>query len=392
MNIAILTSGILPVPAVRGGAVETLIDSYLEYNEQHKLHNITVYSVNDKLIKKSTALRSTVNRYYYIDVQSVYAKICKKLYHFIHGKEYYHYTIEYYFHKAIQDIKKQHYDIIIFENRPAFSLKLPRNINSKIIYHIHNDFLNAHISYAQDIYNKADRIITVSNYIASCIKTINPQDTKCVTVHNGINIESFNNTKTNIDREQLGLNHNDFILIFSGRIIPEKGIIPLIQAMRLLKELTNIKLLILGSSALGDSRNKTSFLEEVQRESHNLKNIIFTGFIEYTKIGQYLQMADVAVLPSTWDEPFGLTCVEALAAGLPLITTKRGGIPEIADDSCAILLDCNNFLAQKIADAIIMLYNDPEKRLRMSKASLIRSKSFNQDIYAQNIFQVLSNI
>jgi glycosyltransferase involved in cell wall biosynthesis len=103
-------------------------------------------------------------------------------------------------------------------------------------------------------------------------------------------------------------------------------------------------------------------------------------------------MADVAVLPSLWDEPFGLTCVEALAAGLPLITTKRGGIPEIADDSCAILLDCNNFLAQKIADAIIMLYNDPEKRLRMSKASLIRSKSFNQDIYAQNIFQVLSNI
>ena len=392
MNIAILTSGILPVPAVRGGAVETLIDSYLEYNEQHKLHNITVYSVNDYLIKKSTALRSTVNRYYYIDVQSVYARICKKLYHFIHGKEYYHYTIEYYFHKAIQDIKKQHYDIIIIENRPAFSLKLPSNIDSKIIYHIHNDFLNVHIPHAQAIYNKADRIITVSNYIASCIKTINPQDTKCVTVHNGINIESFNNTKINIDRKQLGLNHNDFILIFSGRIIPEKGIIPLIQAMRLLKELTNIKLLILGSSALGDSRNKTSFLEEVQRESHNLKNIIFTGFIEYTKIGQYLQMADVAVLPSLWDEPFGLTCVEALAAGLPLITTKRGGIPEIADDSCAILLDCNNFLAQKIADAIIILYNDPEKRLRMSKASLIRSKSFNQDIYAQNIFQVLSNI
>lgn len=392
MNIAILTSGILPVPAVRGGAVETLIDSYLEYNEQHKLHNITVYSVNDKLIKKSTALRSTVNRYYYIDVQSVYAKICKKLYHFIHGKEYYHYTIEYYFHKAIQDIKKQHYDIIIFENRPAFSLKLPRDANSKIIYHIHNDLLNVHIPHAQAIYNKADRIITVSNYITSCIKTINPQDTKCVTVHNGINIESFNNTRTCINREQLGLSHNDFILIFCGRIIPEKGIIPLIQAMHRLKERTNIKLLVLGGASIGDSRNRTSFLEKVQRESQGLKNIIFTGFIEYTKIGQYLQMADVAVLPSLWDEPFGLTCVEALAAGLPLITTKRGGIPEIADDSCAILLDCNNFLAQKIADAIIILYNDPEKRLRMSKASLIRSKSFNQDIYAQNIFKVLSNI
>ena len=45
MKIAILTSGILPVPAVLGGAVENLIDYYLEYNNQHQLHDITVYSV-----------------------------------------------------------------------------------------------------------------------------------------------------------------------------------------------------------------------------------------------------------------------------------------------------------------------------------------------------------
>ena len=45
MKIAILTSGILPVPAVQGGAVENLIDYYLEYNNQHRLHDITVYSI-----------------------------------------------------------------------------------------------------------------------------------------------------------------------------------------------------------------------------------------------------------------------------------------------------------------------------------------------------------
>ncbi len=45
MKIAILTSGILPVPAVQGGAVENLIDYYLEYNNQHSLHDISVYSV-----------------------------------------------------------------------------------------------------------------------------------------------------------------------------------------------------------------------------------------------------------------------------------------------------------------------------------------------------------
>lgn len=48
MKIAILTSGILPVPAVLGGAVENLIDYYLENNNQHQLHDITVYSVADR--------------------------------------------------------------------------------------------------------------------------------------------------------------------------------------------------------------------------------------------------------------------------------------------------------------------------------------------------------
>ena len=55
MKIAILTSGILPVPAVLGGAVENLIDFYLEYNNEHKLHDITVYSVSNKKVKKHPA-------------------------------------------------------------------------------------------------------------------------------------------------------------------------------------------------------------------------------------------------------------------------------------------------------------------------------------------------
>jgi hypothetical protein len=45
MKIAILTSGILPVPAVQGGAVENLIDFSLEYNDRYRLHDITIYSI-----------------------------------------------------------------------------------------------------------------------------------------------------------------------------------------------------------------------------------------------------------------------------------------------------------------------------------------------------------
>ena len=61
MKIAILTSGILPIPAVLGGAVENLIDFYLEYNEIHKLHDITVYSVYHPEAIKHPALSSKYN-------------------------------------------------------------------------------------------------------------------------------------------------------------------------------------------------------------------------------------------------------------------------------------------------------------------------------------------
>ena len=61
MKIAILTSGILPVPSVQGGAVETLVDHYLEYNDQHQLHDITVFSVYHPAVLKHPALRSEVN-------------------------------------------------------------------------------------------------------------------------------------------------------------------------------------------------------------------------------------------------------------------------------------------------------------------------------------------
>ena len=65
MRIAILTSGVLPIPSVQGGAVENLIDFCLEYNDRHQLHDITVYSIYDQAVKKHPACDSKINHYKY---------------------------------------------------------------------------------------------------------------------------------------------------------------------------------------------------------------------------------------------------------------------------------------------------------------------------------------
>ena len=78
MKIAILTSGRLPVPAVKGGAVENLLDFCLAYNDTHRLHDITVYSMAHPQAEVHEATKSTINHYRFIDLHSIWSKVCKK--------------------------------------------------------------------------------------------------------------------------------------------------------------------------------------------------------------------------------------------------------------------------------------------------------------------------
>jgi glycosyltransferase involved in cell wall biosynthesis len=101
-------------------------------------------------------------------------------------------------------------------------------------------------------------------------------------------------------------------------------------------------------------------------------------------------MADIAVIPSMWEEPFGLTVVEAMAAGLPLITTRSGGIPEICEGVATIVE--RDDIVNNLAQAILDLYEHPEKRKQMAAASLERAKLFDKETYAKNFFEALEEL
>lgn len=391
MNIAILTSGILPIPAVQGGAVENLIDFCLDYNNQHQTHHITIYSINHPLIKNNGTQDSEVNHYKYIDIISWMAKIKKRIYTIKNGKNgYYHYNIEYYFDRAIHDILKKKFDIILVENRPGYALKLEKSVTAKLVLHQENDFLNSQTLHGRKIYDAFSRIINTSSYITDRVKTINPSDTKCKTVLNGIDTHFFFQAEP-LSRKQVDLTDKDFVIAYSGRLNEEKGILPLIQATKQLNSIPNLRLLIIGASSYGKDKHPTPFIEKLEKESESIKNrVIFTGFVDYNQVPSYLKMADIAVVPSMWEEPFGLTVVEAMAAGLPLITTRSGGIPEICE-GIATIVDRES-IVENLATAILNLYEHPEKRAIMAKASLERSKQFDKETYAKNFFKALEGI
>ena len=156
----------------------------------------------------------------------------------------------------------------------------------------------------------------------------------------------------------------------------------------MLQNYPQIKLLVIGSTFFGDAISDNDFTRSLKEKTNNLKDrIFFTGFVPYREISSYLRIADISVLPSMWEEPFGLTILESMAAGIPLITTNSGGIPEVCGDT-ALIIERDD-VSSKIADAILFLYNNPQKRQMMTQAALCRSKLFSKEKYAERFFSAL---
>lgn len=385
MKIAVLTSGILPVPAVLGGAVENLIDYYLEYNNHHHLHDITVYSIAPP---KGTPNSDTSHtHYHYIDTTSWWGRLKRHIYVRTHKSVYYNPYIEYFFYEALKDIAKKEYDIIILENRPGYAILVSKVSKAKIIIHLHNDLLNKESKNAKEICEVSHKVITVSDYIKGRVETIGA-NIPITTVHNGIDLERFYQA-TPIDRKTLGFKNDDFIVVYSGRINPEKGVKELIQAFTQLKDYPNIKLLIIGGSFFGNTKGTDTFISSLQEESKGISDsIVFTGFIPYEQIPSYLAMCDVAVIPSLWEDPFPTTILEAMATGLPIITTNSGGIAE-ACEGCAIIINKNKNIADNLYNSIFKLYRNVEVGKRMTDHCLRQSLKFNKGEYAISFFNSL---
>ena len=391
MKIAVLTCGILPIPAVQGGAVENMIDFYLEYNNRKKSHDITIYSPWDSKVDNHPALSSDVNHYIYIDVTSFKARVARKFYSYCHTNDYYNYFIEYYFEQVYKDLKKKDYDWIVLENSPGHTYKLAQRGHKNVILHLNNDLLNANSRFHDVIFNGLAKILTCSNYIKNRVSTISHSG-KIQTLYNAIDVQAFVPKKhTTICRKNIGLANDDFVIVYSGRVNKDKGVSELIDAMLQIKDKSNIKLMIIGGTFYGNAGNEDDFIRTLKGKAKRLKDrIIFTGFVPYEKMPDYLQLADIAVLPSMWEEPFGLTIVEALAAGLPLITTRSGGIPEICE-GVATIVDKEN-VVNNLASAILDLYTKPDKRRQMAGASLERAKLFDKESYSENFFAALEHL
>lgn len=382
MKIAIITSGILPIPAVQGGAVENLIDYYLEYNELHHLHDITVYSVWHPNVVKHEALKSEVNHYEYFKTHSLWFRFCAKIYGILHQDCYYFYQLEYFFECVIRKILCKQYDLIILENRPGIAIKLSQLCNTPIISHIHTNLVNRETKQKDAIIQATSKFLVVSEYIKKEIESTGIR-TDIQVVYNGLNPKLFNKEKTSpIPRSMYGFDKDDFVAIYTGRIVPKKGVKELIQAFQLLSEHKDIKLLIVGGDNFGDSVKSNIFLDELHEMAKELEGrVVFTGFVPYDQLPANLRLANVAVVPSRINEALGMSAIEAAAMGLPVIATNDGGIPETLEGQHHILIDKGGNLPQQIACALLKIKERPNSFIGNTLPNRFEIKKFTTSFF-----------
>lgn len=211
--------------------------------------------------------------------------------------------------------------------------------------------------------NRVARFITAnSNFTRSWyLKMFGKQHAyKTRTIPGGVNIADFNQNND----KMLGLIDRKYnltgkkVVLFTGRLTVHKGVEYLIKAARKI----NGEVLILGD---GPERK---YLEELIKK-YKLANVRILGYMppkEGIRYREFYRRADVYVAPSVWDEPLGLVILEAMAAGTPVICTRKGGITSIIKDGYnGFLVRARN--SQEIADRVNQLLQDENLRLKMAQ-------------------------
>jgi len=240
----------------------------------------------------------------------------------------------------------------------------------------------------------SDRIVSVTPHIASYLMDcFNCQPNKIEIIGNGVNTKKFHPIQDKVllmnFKKKLGIAHKDIVIIFVGNLAPWQGVESIIQvAPFLLKEMENIRFLIIGDGILKDEFKKKVNALGI------LAHFIFTGMIDYEQIPLYINIADVCVLPKrrlkSGYSPLKL--YEYMACGKPIVSSRVEGLEFIEDEGVGRLIDPGDMINFK--KALQDLLKDPKKREDMGQKGIqkISSKKLDWESKVISIEKILKTL
>ncbi len=201
----------------------------------------------------------------------------------------------------------------------------------------------------------ADKIFAVSHALADAL---NQNGIKNIAVvYNGVDIGSFRAEEDDV--KNFKKHHNlegKKIIFFAARISREKGPETLLRALpHILRRIPNAVLLIAGDG----NESYVKILKNIAASAGLENAVLFLGRVPYEEIDKFYFIADVAVTPSIYLDPFNLTNIAAMAAKKPVVGTCYGGTPEIVLDGKTGFI-INPFNIEIMAEKISNLLEDEQ--------------------------------
>lgn len=393
-----VTSNLMPVPAVKGGAVETLLQIVAEENEVEHKAELYILCKNDKIAEKIAKTYKFTHVIYYhsireLGIKSVFDDITRSYATYRlknifcdENKE----VANRYAYTALKVAQKYAIDEVIIEGGiyKDYNILIQKYSPEHIYAHFHRVVQANEIPL--DVYGNT---ISVSNYVK---KEFEQGIKKREKINNYVLMNCANDkrfghkvssTVTDKIKAQLNILKEDFTILFSGRVLPEKGVQELVDAVLSIDN-SHIKLIIAGTSLYAGGI-ETDYMRKIRDKASLSKGrIMCVGFIPNEQLDSYAQIADVWCVPSTYEEPAGLVVVEAMFSGLPIIMSGSGGMREYVNSDCAIIADRKDFV-RNLKKAILSLYSDSDLCNQMRLASKVQAQKFTRKNFYHNFMEIL---
>lgn len=375
-KVLIVTHGNLPLPNVKGGAVEKLVQYIIDYNEEWADFDLTVLSCHDENAQCTSETYKKVKFVYLHNsfpkwrwyVNRLFYKILK----FSILKTEYIDNVQKYLRK-----RKESYDIVIFENNPQFILHKMPKVKATKIFHIHNDWFSdnqmSNIFYRKRMITGAkyfNRFLCVSQFIKSNVDKYVLAE-KNIVINNGVDSLVDNSKKDEIITnlcEKLQIEADNFVFMYSGRLVREKGVLELLQAFSLTTN-KKFKLIVVGGADYS-SNSKTEYINQLKKFDIHDDRIVFTGYVDAKQMPYYNIISNVVVIPTYWVEDAApLTAIEAVHENNVLIVSDSGHLRWWGEQDCSILIQRDEDFVCNLTNAMNLIGSDKKLYLEKSEAA-----------------------
>jgi len=268
-----------------------------------------------------------------------------------------------------QYVARERIRIVHSTERPrdaTYGVGLAKLAGARSVVHVHVKWSDEYSALAKWGVRRADAVFSISRYVTRTLLDMGKPEAAIHTILNGIDPSKWDPSVDGAQlRRELGVPHDALVLASVSRLFSWKGQRELLRAFALVRsELPIVRILIVGADAQEvEGGSFTTELKALARSLGIEQDVIFTG--PRSDVPRVMAACDLFTMPS-FEEPFGLVFLEAMAMKKPIVALDNGGTPEVVEHGLSGLLSAPQDI-RGLASNIVSLLRDPEMRAKMGE-------------------------